>query len=159
MSETTLHITRVEACRCGTHALVLLADDEDLPRARLRISIEAGRALAAFEAGLPGGMNAALTALDRCLRALGAEVTAVLLSKGEEHVRTELQLCSAEGEVIEALVEPGVGLLAARVLGVPIGLAPPRAAAEPAAPVSPTVATPVPEAFRPLLERLRWDDL
>ncbi|MGE0227837.1 MAG: hypothetical protein AB7I38_01055 [Dehalococcoidia bacterium] len=159
MSETTLRITRVDACPCGTHALVLLVDDEDLPRARLRISIEAGRALAAFEAGLPGGMDAVLAALEQCLRALGAVVTAVLLSKGEEHVRTEVQLRSAEGKVTDVLVEPGVGLLAARALRVPIGLAPPRAAAEPAASASPTVATPIPEAFRPLIEHLRWDDL
>ncbi len=67
MQHVSLTIERITPCPRGEHAIVLLVDAGGRLRARVRIGVELGRALPAYDAGFVSGPAVAVVTLTDCM--------------------------------------------------------------------------------------------
>ncbi len=141
MSDRQLKIGKIRPCDCGQHSQVVL--HECGGKTRVRVPVHNG--VADWLAPDADGIRCLLTGFDDVLRGIGWEARAVVLTCDEQKQgRIWLRLAGAAGET-DVECNPGMALLTASRIGLPIVLA--EGALEAA-------RTSIPEVFQAALEDL-----
>ena len=120
MDGRRLSIGAVRAC-CGRHALLVL-HEQGGGHFGLRVATGLAPALAADGAGEDDAAGGVLRGVAGLLRRLGREPRAVVVRGNARGVRLALRVASDGGGETDVACEPGLALLAARRLGLPIVL-------------------------------------
>ena len=133
LMQVVMQIARLFPCSCGAHTLVHLAEAGSGRRARLRVSVDAGRHLLAAGAELPSAAGTMVRVLVECLRQLGVQPEPLVLERTGSEFTSRVRL-SASRRLEHLEIDPDAGVLLAARQRLPIVLiedaatAPPRRA-------------------------------
>lgn len=117
--QVVMKIARLSPCSCGAHTLVHLAGSESDRRARLRVSVDAGRQLLVEGAELPSAAGTMMRALVDCFHQLDISPEALLLERSSAGLACRLRSSTPRGsEHLE--IEPDAGVLLAARERLPI---------------------------------------
>lgn len=150
MDARRLGIGAVHAC-CGRHVRIVLHEHGG-GHFGLRVATGLAPALAADEAGEADAAGCVLRGFAGLLRRLGHEPRAVVVRGDARSVRLALRVASDGGGETDVACEPGLALLAARRLGLPILL--PGDGADGAEPDGGPPPDGIPEVYRETLAGL-----
>ena len=150
MNGRRMKIGGMSRCDCGRHTWLVLHEREGGTHVWLRIHAD----LASWFTPDHGGITRLVRGLGDVLQGVGQEPRAVIVSyDAKRRIRLRLRLAGSLGET-EVECEPGVALLAAERIGLPILLQLAAPAGDPPArPVEPA-PTAIPEVYREALAEL-----
>ena len=146
-----MKIGGMSRCECGKHTWLVLHEREGETHVWLRVHAD----LASWFTPDHGGITRLVRGLGDVLQSVGQEPRAVIVSYDEKRrIRLRLRLAGSHGET-EVECEPGVALLAAERIGLPILLQPAGGGSEPPQlPAAAPAQTAIPEVYRETLAEL-----
>ena len=150
MIDRRMKIGSMRSCDCGQHTWLVLHECGGSTHVALRIHADLARWLTPDHVGV----TRLLRGLGNVLKRVGQEPRAVIVSyDAKRRIRLRLRLAGSVGET-EVECEPGVALLAAERIGLPILLRSGPAGAETAPRTADPAPTGIPDVYRETLAEL-----
>ena len=150
MTGRRMKIGSMRPCDCGQHTWLVLHECRGSTHVALRINADLARWLTPDHVGI----TRLLRGLGNVLQGVGQEPRAVIVSyDAKRRIRLRLRLAGSAGET-EGECEPGVALLAAERIGLPILLQSGAAGAETAPRAADPLPTEIPDVYRETLAEL-----
>ena len=150
MTGRRMKIGSMRPCDCGQHTWLVLHECRGSTHVALRINADLARWLTPDHVGI----TRLLRGLGNVLQGVGQEPRAVIVSyDAKRRIRLRLRLAGSAGET-EVECEPGVALLAAERIGLPILLQSGAAGAETAPRAADPLPTEIPDVYRETLAEL-----